>query len=172
MKNRLALVIVVAIALALCTPAAVWGGPAMTDLEQQVYSELLRLPFYSVFDNIQFRVEGTRVILTGEVTRPSVKRAAQGALKRLSFVEQIQNDLEILPFSKNDDRIRSQVFQAIYSSGSFLRHGTVHAPVRIIVRNGDVRLVGAVATELEKNLAYHRAASVDGVFSVTNDLVL
>lgn len=172
MKNLSKSTIFLTIAVVISIHAGVMGRATLTETEEKVRDELLRLPYYGVFDNINFDIQGTKVILTGQVTRPSVKRSAEGAIKRINSISAVQNDLEILPLSKHDRRIRNKLLQSIYSSGHFLHYGKVHAPVRIIVKNGNVRLVGSVFSELHKNLAHRKAINTPGVFSVTNDLII
>ena len=153
-------------------PAALAGGGSQfSEAEQAIYKELLKLPYYGVFDHIRFQVVGDRIVLSGQVTRPTLKKSAERVVKGVETVTEVENRIEVLPLSGFDDRIRLSLFRSIYGRGDFLRYGGVHAPIRIIVKNGHVTLEGAVATELEKSLAFHRARGVSGVFSVTNNLV-
>ena len=172
MKNSLKSTIFLAIAVVISIHAGVMGRTTLTEMEETVRDELLRLPYYGVFDNINFQIQGTKVVLNGQVTRAAVKRSAEGAINRLNFVSAVQNNLEVLPLSKNDRQIRNKLLRSIYSNGDFLHYGRVHAPVRIIVKNGNVRLVGSAFSELHKNLAQRKAMNIPGVFSVTNDLVI
>ncbi len=147
------------------------SAQAQERLERVVGHELRMLPYYSVFDNFEYRVKGYDVELFGQVTRPTLKSDAERVVKKIEGVEKVTNRIEVLPLSPNDDRIRRAVFQAIYSS-SFLTRYALQAvpPVHIIVKNGNVTLVGVVATEAESNVATIQANSVPGVFSVTNRL--
>jgi hyperosmotically inducible periplasmic protein len=140
-------------------------------LERQVYHELVTIPFYSVFDNLAFKVEGNRVTLLGQVVSDTVKRDAERRVKDLEGAEEVINNIEVLPASQNDERIRSAVYAALYGDSSLSRY-SVRAvpPIHIIVKGGHVTLEGAVATEMDKVLANTRANSVSGVFSVTNNL--
>jgi hyperosmotically inducible protein len=172
MKNSLKSTIFLTIAAVLSIHTSVLGRATLTEVEQKVRDELLRIPYYGVFDSINFHIHGTKVVLTGQVTRPSVKRSAEGAINRLNSVSAVQNDLEVLPLSINDRHIRNNLFRSLYSGGHFLHYGTVHAPVRIIVKNGNVRLVGTVSNKFHKNLAHRKATNTPGVFSVTDDLLI
>ena len=147
------------------------SAQAQERLERVVGHELRMLPYYSVFDNFEYRVKGYDVELMGQVTRPTLKTDAERVVKRIEGVEKVTNRIEVLPLSPNDDRIRRAVFRAIYSN-SFLTRYALQAvpPVHIIVKNGHVTLVGVVATESESNVATIQANSVPGVFSVTNRL--
>ncbi len=140
-------------------------------LEKQVRRELLMLPYYSVFDNLEFKVAGDRVILLGQALRPSTKSDAEARVKKIEGVAGVENRIEVLPVSFYDDRIRRAVFRTIYAN-SMLSHYAIQPvpPIHIIVRRGRVTLEGVVATEAEKNVAYVRANSVPGVFSLTNHL--
>ena len=139
---------------------------------QKVRHNLLMLPYYGVFDDLGFRVNGGTVTLLGEVTRPSLKDDAGNAVKRVSGVTTVVNNIEVLPLSPNDDRIRIAIFRAVYGDPSLsIRYGYSAAPpIHIIVKNGNVRLEGIVISLMDKNLAGIRAKGVPGVFDVENDL--
>lgn len=144
---------------------------AQERLERVVGHELRMLPYYSVFDNLEYRVKGYDVELFGQVTRPTLKSDAERVVKRIEGVEKVSNQIEVLPLSPNDDRIRRAVFRAIYSNSFLSRYALQPVPpLHIIVKNGNVTLVGVVATQEESNVATIQANSVPGVFSVTNRL--
>ena len=140
-------------------------------LEREVHHELVLLPYYGVFDNLMFKVQGYKVTLMGEVTRPTLKTAAEAAVKTIEGVESIDNQIEVLPLSPNDDRIRLAVYRAVYGQADLSRYGVqAIPPIHIIVKSGNVKLEGVVATEADKNLAGVLAKGVAGVFSVNNNL--
>jgi len=140
-------------------------------LADQVRHKLVMLPWYSLFDNLEYRVDGTKVTLSGQVSQPFLKDDAASAVKKIEGVTAVDNQIEILPLSPNDNRIRRQELRAIYSFPSLQRYGIARVPsIHIIVRNGNVTLEGVVANEADKNVAYIRADGVPGVFSVTNNL--
>jgi BON domain-containing protein len=140
-------------------------------LEREVRHELVMLPYYGVFDNFAYKVEGATVTLLGQVTRPVLKSDAEAVVKKLEGVERVNNQIEVLPVSPNDDRIRIAVYRAIYGSQGLDRYAMRAVPtIHIIVKGGNVTLEGAVATEADKNLANIRANGVSGVFSVKNNL--
>ena len=140
-------------------------------LTKQVRHELVMLPFYSVFDNLQYKVEGGKVTLLGQVTRPALKSDAEGAVKHIEGVETVDNQIEVLPPSPNDDRIRRATFRAVYSSPSLEMYALRSVPtIHIIVDRGHVTLEGSVARESDKNVAGIQANTVPGAFSVTNNL--
>ena len=140
-------------------------------LERLVRHELVMLPYYSVFDNLAFKVEGSRVELLGQVSRPTLKSDSERVVKNIEGVESVTNKIEVLPVSPNDDRIRLAVYRAIYGHTALQRYGLQAVPpIHIIVKNGDVTLAGIVANELDKNVANIQANGVSGVFSVTNNL--
>ena len=147
------------------------GKQGLTKLEQEVRHELVMLPWFGVFDNLEFRVDGPRVILEGQVTRPTLRSDAEGVVKRIEGVEQVVNNIEVLPLSPFDDDIRVAAYRTIFGFGPLSRYnwGPV-PPIRIIVKNGKLTLEGVVANETDKNLAYIRARQVPGVFEVSNDL--
>ena len=148
------------------------GAADETQIARNVQHELLMLPYYGIFDDLAFKVEGNTVTLLGAVTRPTLKSDAERVVKRVSGVEQVINQIEVLPLSPNDDRIRMAAYRAIYGDPSLsMRHGYRALPsIHIIVKNGNITLRGVVANEADKNLVYMRTNSVSGVFSVTNEL--
>ena len=140
-------------------------------LEREVRHELVMLPFFSVFDNLAFKVDGDNVTLMGEVTRPSLKSDAESAVKRIEGVTNVVNQIEVLPPSPNDDRIRWAAYRAIYGDPMLQRYSVgIQQPIHIVVKNGHLTLEGVVSTEGEKNVANIRANGVSGVFSVNNNL--
>ena len=140
-------------------------------LMNEVRHQLVMLPFYSVFDNLEYSVQGSKVILSGQVTEPTLKDNAQKAVKGIEGVESIDNRIEVLPLSPMDNDIRWKEFNAIYSYPSFQRYSNMAvAPIHIVVKNGHVTLEGVVANEGDKDAAAIRAKTVPGVFSVTNNL--
>lgn len=140
-------------------------------LTNQVRHQLVMLPWLSVFDNLEYKVEGNKVVLSGEVVRPVLKDDAANAVKHIEGVETVENNIEILPVSNFDDQIRRQELRAIYGFPSLQRYGLGSMPsIRIIVKNGRVTLEGAVSDQGDKNVAGIRANGVANVFSVTNNL--
>jgi len=150
------------------TPAA---GRESANLANKVRHELVLLPFYSVFDNLLFEVNGSKVTLLGQVTRPVLKADTERVVKRIEGVTAVDNRIEVLPVSTFDDRTRLRLYRAIYGQGALLRYNLVPpAPIRIVVKNGDVTLEGVVAREMDRSLAGIAANGVFGVFRVTNNL--
>jgi hyperosmotically inducible protein len=140
-------------------------------LEEHVRHELVMLPYYNVFDTLSFRVDDGTVILFGQVTQPVVKDDAERSVKHLEGVKSVRNEIEVLPLSSFDDRIRVSTYRAIYGYGPLQRYGLgSQPPIHIIVKNGNTTLAGVVANDADRTLAYVRANSVPGVFSVTNGL--
>jgi hyperosmotically inducible protein len=142
-------------------------------LVKEVHKALATLPYYSVFDDLSYRVTGDTVELFGEVTNPVLKDDAQGAVKRIEGVREVKNNIEVLPLSPTDDRIRIAVYRAIYGNPSLNRYGIQSIPsIHIIVKNGNVTLTGVVANQMDKAIADVQARSVPGTFSVTNNLLV
>jgi hyperosmotically inducible periplasmic protein len=163
-----------ALAIALMTaPALLQAETSNTPkpLDEQVRHELIMLPYFGVFDNLGFRVDGDKVTLMGQVTRPTLRSDAERVVKRIAGVASVDNQIELLPLSRFDDRIRLATLYAVYRNSMLYRYGMDPvAPIRIIVKNGNVTLEGSVATQSEKSVAGMVANGVPGVFSVTNDL--
>ncbi len=142
-------------------------------LIREVRHELLMLPYYGVFDDLKFQVEGHTVILSGYVTSHDsvTKSDAENSVKHIEGVEKVINNIEVLPPSSMDDRIRTETYRAIYGYGPLFKYANMTIPsIHIIVKNGHVMLEGVVDSETDKNVAGIRANSVPGVFSVTNNL--
>jgi len=140
-------------------------------IQKEVRHELVMLPFVNVFDNLAFRVDGYKVTLLGQVTNPTVKTDAEKAVKGIEGVEEVDNQIEVLPLSPNDDRLRRALFRAIYGYGPLEKYSLgVIKPIRIIVKGGHVTLEGVVDSQADKDMAALRANGVSGVFSVTNNL--
>jgi len=147
-------------------------GSIHARLAQDVRHELVMLANYSVFDNLEFRVSGVdTVTLSGQVTRPTLKSDAESAVRSIESVGKIVNDIEVLPVSPGDEKIRVAVFRAVFSKPPLEQYGfRAVPPIHIIVNNGAITLVGVVATQAEKDIAGLAAREVPGTFSVTNNL--
>jgi hyperosmotically inducible protein len=140
-------------------------------ITKEVRHELLMLPYFGVFDNISYKVDGYNVTLLGQVVRPTLKSDAENVVKRIEGVEKVDNQIEVLPTSPMDDRLRLRLFRAIYEYAPLQKYALgVQKPIRIIVKNGHVTLEGVVDNEGDKNFAGIRASGVSGSFSVTNNL--
>lgn len=140
-------------------------------ITREVRHELLMLPYFGVFDNIAYKVNGSTVTLLGQVVRPVLKSDAENAVKHIEGVDKVDNQIEVLPPSPTDDRIRIAEYRAIYGYPALERYALgVQKPIRIIVKNGHVTLEGVVDSEGDKNLAGVRANGIPGTFSVTNNL--
>jgi hyperosmotically inducible protein len=153
------------------TPAARGSAHSDEGIKREVRHELMLLPWYSVFDNLAFSVNGYKVTLMGQVVRPALKDDAEAAVKHIEGVEGVDNQIEVLPPSPNDDQIRRAEFHAIYGQPSLQRYaeGSVQQ-IHIIVKNGHVALEGFVSSQADKDAANVYANGVPGVFSVTNNL--
>ena len=174
MKRQMQVVAVALLSLASLGIAQDRGQPAAKAQERivrEVRHELLMLPYFGVFDYIAFKVDGYNVTLLGQVVRPSLKSDAENAVKHIEGVEKVDNQIEVLPPSPMDDRLRLILYRAIYGYPALEKYALgVQKPIRIIVKNGRVTLEGVVDNEADKNLAGLRANGVPGIFSVINNL--
>lgn len=169
-----------AIILVLGTAGLAFASPvdqaaANARLEQrlsgEVRHELVMIPQFTVFDNLAYRVDGGTVTLFGQVRDAIVKDSAEKRVKHLEGVERVDNQIEILPASFNDDRIRRQVARAVFNDARLSAYAIQSVPpIHIIVKHGHVNLEGVVRTQAEKDDAFIRANGVPGVFSVQNNL--
>jgi hyperosmotically inducible protein len=140
-------------------------------LTQEVHHQLVEVPWFTVFDNVAYQVSGSEVTLLGQVVNPTLKADAETAVKNIEGVTKVNNNIEVLPVSPNDDAIRRAEYRAIYGDPSLSRYSMgALAAIHIVVKGGHVTLAGVVANEMDKNVAGIRANGVSGVFSVQNDL--
>jgi len=140
-------------------------------ITREVRHELAMLPQLSIFDNLAFKVDGNTVTLLGQVRNAVLKSDAEHVVKHIEGVEQVNNQIETLPPSPNDDRIRAQVARAIFNDARLFPYAIQSLPpIHIIVKGGHVNLEGVVRDQGDKNEAGIRANEVPGVFSVQNDL--
>ncbi len=177
------------------------NAPAATDAQQQkilkiakeIHKAIVTLPQYGVFDNINYGIKGSTVILSGQASRPTLKSSAENVVKKIEGVANVQNNIDVLPLSPSDDKIRTSVYTSIYRYGPLQRYTSNRGPrtgpsvaraaggitndppigwhaIHIIVKNGNVTLVGVVDNDGDQALAEMRANSVFGVFSVQNDI--
>lgn len=179
--------------------AQVMSEEAVYRLVNQIRKEIVMLPNYGVFDSISFAIAqgtaGIKVQLKGYASRPTLKSSAESVVKRLEGVESVDNQIEVLPTSRNDENIRLATYTKIYGNSVLSRYNPNRGvpvyglrrrafmgisneppmgphPIQIIVKNGNVALEGMVDTEADKNIAGMQANSVSGVFSVTNNLTV
>ncbi|HET8891248.1 MAG TPA: BON domain-containing protein [Candidatus Angelobacter sp.] len=146
---------------------------AQERITKEVRHQILSLADFGTFDNIAFKLNGYDVILYGQVVQPSLKDSAERVIRKIEGVERVENHIEVLPASGNDDRLRRDLFIAIYRYGPLQHYGVgSNRPIRIIVNHGNVTLEGVVDRHADKNLAGIRANGVPGVFSVQNNLVV
>lgn len=152
--------------------AFVPGPQGQSRIAQEVRHQLVMLPYYTIFDDLAFRVDGSTVTLLGNVTNPVLKSDAENVTKKVEGVTQVNNQINVLPLSPMDWRIRRAEFRAIYGDPQIGdRYGHQALPsIHIIVNNGNVRLEGVVANQGDKNLIGIRANGVPGVFRVDNAL--
>jgi osmotically-inducible protein OsmY len=182
-------------------PEATWTQADMMRIVQQVRSKLLGLTNYGVFDWITFGVHGKTLVLNGYASRPVLKDDADNAVKHIEGIQKVENEIQVLPLSTFDDRIRAQVYNRIYTQpslskynanqGSFARAmgpggrsmgmmagGVTNNPpigyhaIHIIVNNGKVTLYGVVLNKSDADIAYIQTNATPGVFGVQNDLVV
>jgi hyperosmotically inducible protein len=178
MKCRL--LVLVATLFSLATLSIAQDQPAQRDqpsaksqerITREVRHEILMLPYFGVFDNIAFKVDAYTVTLLGQVARPSLRSDAENVVKHIEGVEKVDNQIEVLPNSPMDDRLRRRLYRTIYGYPALEKYALgVQKPIRIIVKNGHVTLEGVVDNEGDKNFAGMRANGVSGTFSVTNNL--
>jgi hyperosmotically inducible protein len=149
------------------------NGPANeSKLIQEVRHKLVTLPYYGVFDDLGFTVDGGTVTLLGQVVMPVLKDDAASTVKHIEGVTNVVNNIEVLPLSPMDNQIRRAVYRAIYGDPVLSTRYAFQAipPIHIIVKNGNVRLEGVVANEMDRNISGIRANAVPGVFHIENQL--
>ena len=183
------------------TPAPTWSQEEGMKIVTQVQKKLAGLTNYGVFDWITFGLHGKTIVLKGYASRPILKSEAGNAVKSIPGIESVDNQIEVLPNSPNDDRIRAAVYNRIYTQPSLRKYnanqgsvaqamgpggrsvalmagGITNNPpigfhaIHIIVKNGNVTLYGAVNNEMDSNIAGMQANAAPGAFSVDNDLIV
>ncbi len=158
----------------LAAPAQGSNGGRGTDessIVREVHHQLVMLPFYTLFDNLEYKVEGSKVTLMGEVVKPVLKDDAASAVKHVRGVETVDNQIKVLPLSPMDNQLRRAEYRAIYSQPNLQMYAIQSVPpIHIIVDNGHVTLEGVVARQADKDAAGIAAKTVPNVFSVTNNL--
>ena len=140
---------------------------------REVRHELLMLPYYGVFDDLEYRVDGHTVVLQGYIIseHSTTKADAERAVKKIEGVDKVVNNIEVLPPSPMDDGLRAQLYRKIYGYGPLFKYANLSIPpIHIVVKNGRVILKGVVDNETDKNLVAMLANQVPGIFEVTNDL--
>jgi hyperosmotically inducible protein len=166
--------LMVVLALVVLTGSVAVAGAAPPELRRtmdKVHKELVTLPYYDVFDNLEYKVEGDTVTLSGQVRNPVTRHDAERRVARIEGVNHVINQIEVLPVSGFDDSIRARAYRAVFGSGSLYRYAMgVNPSIHIVVKNGHVTIEGVVSNQMDSQLAYMAARGVPGVFSVTNNL--
>ena len=172
MRAKLLLLLVLGLPVLLCGQTPREAPPqAVERIAREVRHQLIMLPYLDVFDNITFNVTGYNVTLKGQVSNPTRKKEAERAVKQIEGVENVDNQIEVLPTSSIDDELRLRLYRAIYGFGPLEKYAMpVIKPIRIIVKSGNVTLEGVVDNNADKDMAGIRANGVSGAFSVTNNL--
>lgn len=179
-KRQLRTLIIVLMMMIVCAPVGVCEVSAkslqkLTHLQiiKEVRHELVTLPYYGVFDWLEFEVRpDNTVVLRGQVVRPTTKPDAEARVREIKGVKQVVNEIEVLPLSPEDDRLRLALYRSIYDWDSPLFHYATQSvpPIHIIVNHGRAILKGVVATKADSDLAYIRARGVPGLFDVKNEI--
>jgi hyperosmotically inducible periplasmic protein len=195
LTNRTRFLLPCLLCVAYCAGLTAQTAPSQDDvlrIAKEVRKQIVTLPQYGVFDDIHFAIKGSTVILKGEASRPTLKSSAENVVKKIEGVTNVQNEIEVLPLSPNDDRIRTAVYIRIYRSPTLQRYTSNRGPwlgssvrrtfgitndppigyhaIHIIVKNGNVTLKGIVDNASDLAIAGMQASMTPGVFSVDNDL--
>ena len=175
LSGAFAMVLLAGVALAQSTTAVTQSSSGEKKLQdrvsREVYHELVMIPDLTIFDNLAYKVDGSNVTLLGQVRNPVIKSEAEASVKHIEGVQSVNNQIEVLPPSPNDDRIRRQVARALFNDDRLFPYSMgALPPIHIIVKGGHVDLQGQVNNEADKNEATIKANSVPGVFSVKNNL--
>ena len=169
-------------------------SPVTLKMAEAIRKALVTLPQYGVFDDLHFAIQGRTVILRGDASRPTLKSSAENVVKRIEGVETVRNEIEVLPLSPNDDRIRTALYFRLYSQPTLQKYTNNRGPmfnsmtrrtfgitndppvgwhaIHIIVKNGNVTLKGVVNNSADASIAGIQANATPGVFSVDNDLMV
>ena len=174
MKSKLivlAMSLAMAASLALALPASASGASGDIQTSERIRKQLVTLPYYGVFDNLAYELQGNTVTLTGQVVRPSTRKDAERRVAKIEGIDRVINNIQVLPVSNFDDRIRVSTYRAVFRTGGLHRYAMgVNPSIHIVVNGGHVTLEGAVSSRMDSQLAWMAANRVPGVFSVTNNL--
>ena len=182
------------------TPGPTWSQEDTLRIVREVQKKITGLTTYGVFDWITFGIQGKTITLKGYASRPVLKTDAGNAVKNIQGVENVDNQIQVLPYSPNDDRIRAAVYNRIYTQPQLRKYnanqgnlgraigpgagialqagGITNTPpigfhaIHIIVNKGNVTLYGVVLNESDSAIAGMQANSAPGAFSVDNDLIV
>jgi hyperosmotically inducible protein len=162
-------------ALAIVASMALVGSAQQRDDDartaNKVRKELVTLPYYGVFDNLAYKVEGSTVTLYGQVVDATTRKDAERRVKKIEGIEQVVNNIQVLPVSGFDNTIRVRTYRALVRTGSLYRYFMgANSSIHIVVNRGHVTLEGVVSNRMDSQLAYTAARGIPGVFSVTNNL--
>lgn len=149
------------------------GHPTETKIAKEVRHELLMLPYYSLFDDLEYSVQGRTVTLSGSVTseHAQTRQDAERAVKNIEGVENVVNNIQVLPPAPFDQQIREQVYRRLTNTGGLSQYFWEAAPsIHIIVANSNVTLKGYVITSGDRDLAGITVRQVPNVFNVKNEL--
>ena len=168
---RLALSVFATLLLTILPAVALAQSAVDPQLAKRVRHELVTLPYYGVFDNLAYSINGGNVTLYGQVVRPTTRSDAERRVRRIAGVRSVVNNIKVLPLSRFDDQIRVATYRSIANMGGLHRYlrGT-NPSIHIVVDHGNVTLEGVVSGDGDRTLAYHAANRVPGVFSVRNNL--
>jgi hyperosmotically inducible protein len=173
MLGRLLMAALLAGAAAASTKGSANLPQSDSDIATNVRHAVTMYPYYSIWDDLSFRVADGNVSLTGEVNQPFKKQDIERLVQRVPGVASVTNDIKVLPLSSMDDRLRVQVARAIYRDPVLSGYAMGAVPaIHIIVENGHVTLTGMVNSDMEKQIAGMRAASGLSFGPVTNNLVV
>jgi hyperosmotically inducible protein len=143
------------------------------NLVNDVSKAINTLAWYGVFDALSAHIQDGVVTLNGSVMQYNVRNSAVAAVKNLPGVERVVDNIEILPLSPFDNNIRLRAYYAIFGDPALNRYAlNSRPPIRILVKNGNIKLVGVVNNNLDRTLIYNRVMGLPGAFSVTNELRL
>ena len=163
----------------LLSPVAFASMDLASSLVPKIRRELVTLSYYSMFDNLSFRIDGSKVTLSGEVWWSALKNSAERAVGRIEGITSVDNQIEVLPYSFHDDRLRLATARGLLSNpvlSKYVRTGTsfgllpYRSDIHIIVKNGHVTLEGVVLSKTHSHIAFLVANGISGTFSVTNNL--
>jgi len=147
---------IVATALIVIAAAAPAGAGQTENLQifRDVQRQVLQYPHFTIFDSVNAQIDNGTVTLTGKVTMPYKRNDIERRVRRLDSVQQVNNQIEVLPVSKFDDDLRIQIARAIYGNPNFRPFAfMVNPPIHIIVARGRVTLEGVVNSEVDRMLA-------------------
>ena len=160
------------VAIVAMSSVTAFADPERENLQlfKEIQKQINYYGYFTIFDNVEVGIDDTGLVtLTGSVTNPYKKRGIENRVDDVDGILAIDNQIEVLPVSQFDNRLRYQVARAIYGHPSFSQYIRIYPSIHIVVKHGHVTLTGVVNSDGDKLIALAQARQF-AAFSVTSEL--